>query len=138
MEGDRQQQISRLYHAALLRAVPERAAFVREACGGDHALLREVESLLALDSSAQSLLNIPAAVAAAGLMTEGPQISLIGRELGVYRIDSLLGAGGMGEVYRARDTNLGRDVAIKLLPENFASDTERVVRFDREAARFAE
>src|SRR5262245_54580980 len=116
MEDDGRRQISRLYHAALLRPAPERAAFVREACGGDPALQREVESLLAFDSAAQDFLNTPAAVAAARLMTDGPRISLIGRQLGAYRVDSLLGAGGMGEVYRARDTELGRDVAIKVLP----------------------
>ena len=137
MEGDRRRQISQLYHAALLRAVPERAAFVQEACGADHALLREVESLLALDGSAQNLLNTPAAVAAAGLMTEGPQISLIGRQLGTYRIDSLLGAGGMGEVYRARDTKLGREVAMKVLPPVFASHPSRLARFEREARLLA-
>ena len=133
MEGDRQRQISQLYHAALLRAVPERSAFVREASGGDDALQHEVESLLALDSSAQSLLNTSAAVTAAGLLTDRPDLSLIGRQLGAYRVDSLLGAGGMGEVYRARDTKLGRDVAIKILPHAFAGDPERLARFKREA-----
>jgi serine/threonine protein kinase/Tol biopolymer transport system component len=127
MEGDRRRQISQLYHAALLRAAPERAAFVREACGGDHAVQREVESLLALDSSAQDLLTTPAAL----------QISLIGRQLGVYRVDSLLGAGGMGEVYRARDAKLGREVAIKVLPPAFASDPNRLARFEREARLLA-
>ena len=58
---------------------------------------------------------------------------LIGREIGAYRILSLLGAGGMGEVYRARDTKLGRDVAIKTLPSTFTSDAERRARFEREA-----
>jgi eukaryotic-like serine/threonine-protein kinase len=137
MEGERQRQISQLYHAALLRVVSERAAFVREACSGDDALLREVESLLALDSSAQNLLNTPAAVAAAGIMTDGPGISLIGRQLGAYRVDSLLGAGGMGEVYRARDTKLGREVAMKVLPPVFASDANRLARFEREARLLA-
>jgi len=60
-----------------------------------------------------------------------------GTRLGAYEIIGPIGAGGMGEVYRAKDTNLGRDVAIKLLPENFASDTERVARFDREAKLLA-
>src|SRR6266542_134647 len=58
---------------------------------------------------------------------------MIGRQIGVYRIASLLGAGGMGQVYRARDTRLGRDVAIKVLPEAFASDPDRLLRFEHEA-----
>ena len=60
-------------------------------------------------------------------------LDLIGRRIGVYQISSLLGAGGMGEVYRARDTKLGRDVAIKILPRLFTSDPERLARFEREA-----
>jgi serine/threonine-protein kinase len=130
MDNNRQRQASRLYHAALLKDVPDRAAFVREACGGDDVLQREVESLLALDSSAQNFLNAPAA---ARLMADPHHESLIGRQLGVYRVESLVGAGGMGEVYRARDTRLGRDVAIKILPRVFTSDPERLVRFEREA-----
>jgi serine/threonine protein kinase len=64
-------------------------------------------------------------------------MSLIGRRLGVYQVESLLGAGGMGEVYRARDTRLGRDVAIKILPETFVADRERLARFEREARLLA-
>jgi eukaryotic-like serine/threonine-protein kinase len=64
-------------------------------------------------------------------------MSLIGRRLGVYQVESLLGAGGMGEVYRARDTRLGRDVAIKILPESVALDRERLARFEREARLLA-
>src|SRR5215831_14592542 len=64
-------------------------------------------------------------------------MSLLGRRLGVYQIDSLLGAGGMGEVYRARDSRLGRDVAIKILPETFVTDRERLARFEREARLLA-
>jgi serine/threonine protein kinase len=66
-------------------------------------------------------------------MTSDSGFDLIGREIGAYRILSLLGAGGMGEVYRARDTRLGRDVAIKILPSTFTSDAERRARFEREA-----
>ena len=62
-----------------------------------------------------------------------PRESLVGRQFGSYRILSLLGAGGMGEVYRARDTRLGRDVAIKVLADRFQSDPERLARFEREA-----
>ena len=60
-----------------------------------------------------------------------------GTRLGVYEIVSLLGAGGMGEVYRARDTRLNRDVAIKVLPEAFAADPDRLARFTREAQTLA-
>ena len=62
---------------------------------------------------------------------------MIGQDIGPYRVISLLGAGGMGEVYRARDTKLGRDVAIKVLPEAFASDPDRLSRFEREARMLA-
>jgi len=133
MEAERWRQTSQLYHAALLKAVPDRAAFVREACGSDDVMQREVESLLALDGSAQNFLNAPAAGAAARLMTDVHHVSLIGRQLGAYRVDSLLGAGGMGEVYRARDTKLGRDVAIKILPRLFVTEPQRLARFEREA-----
>ena len=64
-------------------------------------------------------------------------MTLIGRRLGVYQVDSLLGAGGMGEVYRARDTRLGREVAIKILPDSFVADRERLARFEREARLLA-
>src|SRR5580765_50071 len=69
----------------------------------------------------------------ANLMTDVNHASLIGRQLGVYRVVSLLGAGGMGEVYRARDTQLGRDVAIKILPRALKDDPDRLARFEREA-----
>jgi len=133
MEDERWRQTSQLYHAALLQALPDRASFVREACGDDAVLRREVESLLALDGSAQNFLNAPADGAAAPLMTDVPHGSFVGRQVGAYHIESLLGAGGMGEVYRARDTKLGRDVAIKVLPDVFASDPRRLARFEREA-----
>ena len=63
----------------------------------------------------------------------GREAGLIGQRIGVYQLHSMLGAGGMGEVYRARDTKLGRDVAIKILPREFTSDPERLARFEREA-----
>ena len=61
----------------------------------------------------------------------------MGRRIGVYQIHALLGVGGMGEVYRARDTKLGRDVAIKILPQAFAREPERLARFEREARMLA-
>jgi eukaryotic-like serine/threonine-protein kinase len=62
---------------------------------------------------------------------------LIGRRLGVYEVQALVGTGGMGEVYRARDTRLGRDVALKILPSHFIADPERRARFEREARTLA-
>src|SRR5262249_20289070 len=130
MTPERWSEIERVYH--LVRAGPpaDRAAFLAEACGRDTDLRREVESLLAQESRAGGFMKRPA-VAFAG--TSGDSTSLIGRELGPYAITARLGAGGMGEVYRARDTKLGRDVAIKILPRLFTSDPERLARFEREA-----
>ena len=99
---------------------------MREACGEDRDVRTEVESLLLAHQEAGGF-------AESGLGIRDLGLDLIGRDIGAYRILSLLGAGGMGEVYRARDTKLGRDVAIKILPSAFTRDTERLARFEREA-----
>jgi eukaryotic-like serine/threonine-protein kinase len=130
---DRWDTVERLYHTALARPADERAAFLAEACGGDHALRREVESLLAQHPSANDVLTRGAIVAAAGLVTNAGASVMTGRRIGVYQIIARVGAGGMGEVYRARDTRLGRDVAIKILPRAFTADADRLTRFEREA-----
>ncbi len=130
MSGDRWRRIEDICHDALERSPVDRAAFVRDACAGDDVLRGEVESLLANQSRADALgTGLGIRDSGLGIGTE----ELIGKQIGVYRIDSLLGAGGMGEVYRARDTKLGRDVAIKVLPAGIASDPERLSRFQREA-----
>src|SRR5262245_53024429 len=118
--------IERLYHQALARGASERSAFLDEACASDDALRREVESLLEHDGSA-AFLSTPAAVPAGQITLSGG--SLIGQSVGPYVISSRLGAGGMGEVFRARDQKLGRDVAIKILPAAFTSDADRLARF---------
>ncbi len=133
MNPDRWQQISQVYHAALQRDPRDRAGFLREACGGDDTLHQEVASLLANESHAVGFLSNPALAAAAGLITSTGGTMLTGRRIGVYQIQTLLGAGGMGEVYRARDTKLGRDVAFKILPGAFTADPDRLARFEREA-----
>jgi len=101
------------------------------------ALRREVEALLAADGEAGSLIETPAYAVAAPLMVGGDAPTLLGKTIGHYQIISLLGKGGMGEVYRARDTKLGRDVAIKVLPDAFATDPDRLARFEREAKTLA-
>jgi serine/threonine protein kinase len=130
---DRWGTVERVYHAALARPVDERAVFLAEACAGDEGLRREVESLLAQDMSAAGVLSGGAVVAAAGLVSDVGHSTLVGRRIGVYQILAPIGAGGMGEVYRARDTRLGRDVAIKVLPSRFTSHPDRLARFEREA-----
>jgi len=134
---DHWKQVSRLYHDALRHAEGDRAAFLHEACGDDEALRREVESLVAEDRSAAGLLTGPVLDAAATVIHDKLRSSLIGRQIGGYQILSLLGSGGMGEVYRARDSKLGRDVAIKVLPSLFANDPDRLSRFAREARLLA-
>ena len=120
------------------RALPasERQAYLSAACVGNEALRQEVESLLASDERAKSFLESPAVVRGDG--TPHPAQSMIeGRQLGAYQVQALLGAGGMGEVYRARDTKLQRDVAVKFLPHAFTSDPERLSRFEGEARMLA-
>jgi serine/threonine-protein kinase len=120
------------------RALPasDRQAYLNAACAGNEALRHEVESLLALDERAKSFLESPAVVWGDG--TPHPaQLRIEGRRLGVYHVRTLLGVGGMGQVYGARDTQLNRDVALKLLPDAVASDPDRLARLTREARTLA-
>ena len=133
MASDGRDRISDLYHRALERRPEERAAFLAQASDGDEALRQEVESLLECEPVSARFLETPAAVAATDLAGTSDESHMIGRQLGPYAIVAPLGAGGMGEVYRARDTKLGRDVAIKILPSHFTADPERRARFAREA-----
>src|SRR5262245_10949322 len=133
LSPDRWDAVERLFHAALARPVDERAAFLADACAGDEELRREVETLLVEHTSADAEFSRGAAVAAAGLVSDVDRSVLTGRRLGAYQILSPIGAGGMGEVYRARDTRLGREVAIKILPRAFTADADRLARFEREA-----
>ncbi|MBI3261608.1 MAG: serine/threonine protein kinase, partial [Acidobacteria bacterium] len=105
----------------------------------DETLRREVESLLAYASGAQTFMDAPALTLVAPELIPPDKMttSLVGRRLGPYEIGALIGSGGMGDVYRARDTKLGRDVAIKILPAVFTADAERRARFEREARLLA-
>jgi serine/threonine protein kinase len=130
MMPERWHQITEIFHAALARDAGGREAYLQEACRHDSALRAEVDQLLAGHHDAGSSFGETTAYAVAA----GPVQRLeAGTSLGPYRIEALLGAGGMGEVYRARDTRLGRDVAVKVLPELFRDDPERRRRFEREA-----
>ncbi|MGH9767780.1 MAG: serine/threonine-protein kinase [Blastocatellia bacterium] len=137
MDANRWKQIKEVYDRALDLRGEEREGFLAEACGGDDDLRREVESLLAAHEDAGSFLHSPAIeVAAREIIADedtSPAPQLIGRELANYRIVSLLGRGGMGEVYSAQDTRLNRVVALKILPAGMATDQDRIRRFTREA-----
>jgi len=133
MKTERWQQISSLFKSALERADDERAAFLAQACADDDSLRREVESLIACHERAGVLIDEPAAQIMAELLINHQTEQLIGCTLGQYQIISQLGAGGMGEVFLARDTELGRQIALKLLPAHFTADAGRMRRFRQEA-----
>ncbi len=135
MDQERWRRVEGLFHSALERGPEARQAFLDVACGGDTDLRRQVELLLAKNEEAGSFLETPAVRDMTATQTAAE--ALLGREFGPYRIVSPLGAGGMGEVYRAHDSKLGRDVAIKTLPPEFAHDPERLSRFRREARTVA-
>src|SRR5436190_1153748 len=116
------------------RDAEERAGFLAEACAGDELVKHEVESMLAQPMTTDGLLDRRAVLAAAHQMEASIPT---GRRLGPYEIEARIGSGGMGQVYRARDTKLERAVAIKILPRLFTADPERVARFEREARMLA-
>jgi serine/threonine-protein kinase len=133
MTSEHWRQVEQLYHAALEQEEGQRAAFLQEACAGNEVLLREVESLLECRPKVKSFIEAPALELAARALAEDRGASLLGQLLGPYKILSVLGVGGMGEVFLAQDTRLGRKVALKLLPGQFAQEQERVRRLEREA-----
>lgn len=137
MTPERWRQIETLYHNALRRAPEEHASFLNQACEGDEELRREIESLLASHEQAGAFIESPPDDLAAAMLAEGQNRSMTGRTLGHYKLQSLIGAGGMGNVYRARDLRLDRDVAVKILPEQLAQDAEALRRFEREAKAVA-
>jgi eukaryotic-like serine/threonine-protein kinase len=136
MDSERWHQIAHLYESVLERAPGERAAFLAEASGTDDALRREVESLLEHDST-PVLIDEPMLETAAAVLDADQSDLKPGDMLGPYRIELLVGTGGMGQVYRATDSRLNRTVALKILPRELASNSEFRVRFEREAHAIA-
>ncbi|HEX6623289.1 MAG TPA: protein kinase, partial [Pyrinomonadaceae bacterium] len=129
MTPERWQRVKELFEAALERGPAERAAFLAGACADDEEVGREVESLLAAHERDSGFLNTPVVKLVAD---DGPMLAA-GQRFGQYEAISLLGVGGMGEVYLAADTRLGRKVALKLLPSSHTGDADRVRRFGQEA-----
>ena len=137
MTPERWQQVERLYHAALEQAPAERAVFLDEACADDPDLRAEVDSLLAAAAGGDAFLEAPALeVTARALAAELPRLA-VGQRLGAYQILAPLGAGGIGEVYTARDTRLERTVALKVLSPANAENAVWRQRFERESRALA-
>ncbi|MDT5156878.1 MAG: eukaryotic-like serine/threonine-protein kinase [Acidobacteriota bacterium] len=132
MTPERYSKIGELFHAALELNAHERAAFLERECAGDAELRREVESLIRSHVEGGGVIDEPAIAVAAELLSGDEQV--VGQTLaGRYRVLSLIGAGGMGRVYLAEDAELGRRVALKLLPEHLTHDKEQARRFRQEA-----
>lgn len=135
MPAEQWQQVKEIFQSALERDPRERGAFLAEACAGHDALRKEVESLLrSHDEASSGFMESPAVEGMAETLLNGhTPASRIGQRLGHYQIISLIGEGGMGEVYLAQDEKLGRRVALKLLPADFTTDADRLRRFEQEA-----
>jgi Tol biopolymer transport system component len=127
------QRIEAIYHESLRHEGEARSAFLRDACADNDVLRLDVERLLQQSESQHVFLDEQALGVAAQLVNDAEHTELIGRRLGPYQVHARIGAGGMGDVYRARDTTLGRDVAVKILPAALMSNTDRRARFEREA-----
>jgi eukaryotic-like serine/threonine-protein kinase len=150
MTPERWHQVTEMFHAARALTPDRRSAFVAKACGEDATLRQEVETMLAGHDSAGQLgetplfESLPSPELTSSVLGTQPKATPFqemslgrGARLGPYEIVAALGAGGMGEVYRAHDTRLSRDVAIKTLPTTFTDNTERVARFRQEARMLA-
>jgi eukaryotic-like serine/threonine-protein kinase len=133
MKAERWEKVIDLFQLVIERTPEERAAFLHEACHDDEDMRREVESLLASHERAENFIEVPAFKVAPELATTDSAGALVGKLIGHYRIESLIGIGGMGEVYLARDERLGRKTALKLLPDSLTTDETQLSRLKNEA-----
>src|SRR5215472_124755 len=132
MRPEEWQRCVEIFSAALERQPEERGAFVDDACAHDESLRRDVTILLRSHEESGDFISAPAFAAAPELLGDDRD-ALIGTHIGPYRVESVLGSGGMGVVYLARDERLGRKVGLKLLPQSFIADTTHLLRLKREA-----
>ncbi|MDQ2920285.1 MAG: protein kinase, partial [Acidobacteriota bacterium] len=133
MTPERWQQLKEIFQSALERNPAERSAFLNQACGEDPALRSQVESLIASHDQAGDSIEAMAAEAATEMLGDEQPAPILGKHIGHYEVLSLLGRGGMGEVFLAQDSSLGRKVALKLLRSDFTGIEERLRRFQQEA-----
>ena len=131
MDHARWEKIEELLQNALDLEPDARSVFLGQACNGDELLRREIETLLSKEPEAERLLQSYALP----LFAQGGQTdaAVAGQQLGRDRIDARIGAGGMGEVYKAHDESLARTVAIKMLPVELTTDSSRVRRLEQES-----
>src|SRR5262245_57571331 len=132
MTPEQWKKLDALFHEALELEKEAREAHLAKVCGDDGQLREEAEKLIAAHERDGSFIDSPIFAETAGAPDDRIE-SPIGRHIGPYRVISELGRGGMGEVYRAQDTRLGREVAIKMLPVAFSADNDRLRRFEQEA-----
>ena len=133
MKAERWQKINDLFQTASERPPSERTAYLDTACQGDAELHREVESLLTSFEQSEDFIEAPAFAVAPELLDDDATGALVGKAFGHYQVESLIGVGGMGEVYLARDETLGRKVALKLLPAHLTAEEMQLSRFKTEA-----
>ncbi len=133
MDQQRWKEIDVVFEQMLETQPSSRAAALARMCAGDDDLRRSVEELLSREAQVEKFLDSSAIVELAGQIAEESYVSVQDRQISDYQIKERIGAGGMGEVWRARDEKLDREVAIKILPAEFAADPERVSRFKQEA-----
>ena len=133
MTEERWQQIQEVFQGAIERGREERSAFLEVTCGNDEDLRKEVEALIRCDDRECLMIDTPALEVAACLLTQSEPELAAGHQISHFKVQEILGAGGMGEVYLAKDLKLGRNIALKLLPADLGTSQEQVCRFEMEA-----